>query len=278
MGCDIFTKRVIQIKLKVSTRSNDSVRKQQKIMDCLRTHPEGTTPKTIARETGLNINTVKSILPLLRNIKKAMRGFYKVVERGDDTIPSPSAKLTDWNFHNCILTYESKCPPVIQLQNEMHFGLINVHFNLSTKGKATLRISSDYPLNVSSLSLAYGFFAKEIEARTGEHPLPMEIYISSIEFNKDYSNLRLDGLSSISLDSLAEQFKAYQKQHGLRIEHKTKVPFTVENIIDLLSSNPNALDIQMKLSTQKEHLERLTAATQRNTEMLFRIIDEVKSK
>ncbi len=104
------------------------------------------------------------------------------------------------------------------------------------------------------------------------------MFIRTIEFNKDYSNLRLDGLNCITVDNLVEQFKLYQKKRGLRIEHKTKVPLTVENIVDMLSSNPNSIEHTIKLADQKKQLDRLTTATSANTHMLYKLIDNLEVK
>jgi hypothetical protein len=101
------------------------------------------------------------------------------------------------------------------------------------------------------------------------------ILVSSIEFNKDYSNLRLDGLKSVSVDSLTSQFKLYQKKLGLRVEHKTKVPLSVESVVDMLTSSPNSVDIQVKLNQNRERLERMTEIMKKNTELLWKLIDKL---
>ena len=256
-------------KLSVATRSSVAHTKHNKILQCLSMFPEGTTPKTIARETGINVNTVKSILPNLRGVKKIMRGFYKVVEAGDGTIPT-TPDLTTWNFHNLVLTHKNihnkSSPP-----STFQFNLVKCVLSFSDN-KITFRVSSDHPLNVSSICFVAGFFSHICD-------IPFsDVMVSTIEFNKDYRNLRLDGVKSISVDGLVEQFKVYQKKHALRIEHKTKVPMAVENIVDMLSQNPMSVDYNLKLQQQKDLLERLTRATNANTKILFDIIDKVGSR
>ena len=86
------------------------------------------------------------------------------------------------------------------------------------------------------------------KANTGYYPLSKNIIISSIEFNQDYVNLRLDGVNCITLDTLIEQFKLYQKENGLRIEHKLKIPVRLETIVDMLKNFPFAADIKQDLS------------------------------
>ncbi len=264
-------------KLKVSTRRGVTYQKHQKIIKCLKYFPEGATPKTLARETGINQNTIKSILPKLHGIKKVMRGLYKVVERGDTPLASASSRLTDWNFHNLILSCILQHGNYILINRDYEFGLIGVKFLISTSGRASFRISSDTPLNVSSISLAAAFFVHLIKEEHLAAPEPGGVIIKSIEFNKDYSNLRLDGVRSVTVDSLISQFKLYQKELSMRIEHKTKVPFTVENIVDMLTQNPDSLEHNLKLSKQADMLDRLTVVTQRNTALLQQLLDGMKT-
>lgn len=261
---------------KVSTRTREPTAKTKKILVCLNNYPEGATPKIIARETGLNVNTIKSLLPKIPGVKKAMRGFYKVLNNGDSHHDSPSSRLTSWNFHNCILSSTIARPPPRLIEESYAIGLIAVKFSLSPLGNATLRISTEHPLNVSSLSLAGVLFSVLLKDHSPTPITAKDIYIKTIEFNKDYSNLRLDGVRAITLDSLSSHFKAYQKQLGLRIEHKTKVPFTVENVVDMLAANPNSMEYNIKLSKQKEQLDNLMTVTTRNTELLFKLLDKIR--
>ena len=62
-----------------------------------------------------------------------------------------------------------------------------------------------------------------------------DITISSIEFNKDYYNLRLDGVNCVTLDSLITQYKLYQKKNKVREEFKAKIPFPFEVLKELLT-------------------------------------------
>lgn len=260
----------------VATRSGAAFKKHQKILQCMRRYPEGVTPKVISFDTSINVNTIKAILPKITGIKKTMRGYYKVVERGDGSIPNASDSLCDWNFHNCILSCKMRDFPSHNISSSHSFGLINCEFIISKKGVATLRVATDNPLNVSSICMVYGFFRELISRHSDGYYDMKDVYIRTIEFNKDYSNLRLDGLRCLTIDSLVQQFKIYQKKLGMRIEHKTKVNFTVENIVDMLTNNPNSLESNLKLTAQKEQLDRLTKATANNTEILMRIISNLK--
>lgn len=182
--------------------------------------------------------------------------------------------LSDWNFHNCILSTQLRANYTPYQPTTHSFGLINVTFIISQSGKATLRISADNPLNVSSLCMAYAYFSEWLSQRYTGSITPKEVYISSIEFNKDYINLKLDGVCCITLDNLIEQFKVYQKKLGMRIEHKTKVSLTVENVLDMLTNNPNSLEVNMKLTHQKKLLEKLTTETIANTRLIEKLLNQ----
>lgn len=249
----------------VKTFTRDKSRKISLITSCLKGYPEGLNPKSIAFKTGLNVNSVKSLLPQIPGVKRVMRGLYKVVSEGDGT-PS-QLELKDWNFHNLILSTSGSSRPVPV--GDFRWGLVNLNFVSSVSG-VTLRVATDFPLNVSSICFVAGF----LSFLTGS-PLS-SIMVSSVEFNHDYKNLRLDGVKCISVDSLVEQFKVYQKRVGLRVEHKTKVPLSVETVVDMLRDNPNSVDLHHKLAEQRKALERLVVVTSKNSDLLFKLIDKLR--
>ncbi len=144
--------------LLVATRKGGFLNKSQKIIQYLLKTPEGATPKQISFATGINNNTVKSMLPKLENIRNVTRGWYKVVNGGDGLFSSGGDLLTDWNFHNCILTHQITDFKLDKRSSDFDFGLITAHLSISSTGKATFRIACDHPLNVSSLCLAFGYF------------------------------------------------------------------------------------------------------------------------
>ena len=260
--------------LKVATIRGGKVRNINLILGSLRSHPEGMTPKQIALDTSINVNYVKSLLPSLLSVRKKMRGLYIVVEGGDGAAKSVLPSLDSWTFHNCILTCKLK--DWTALYRKYTYNLINLELTISTSGKATLRLACDTPLNVSSLCMVYGWFIEILRGFCKDFITSKEVFISTIEFNHDYSNLRLDGLRCISIDALTTQFKAYQKKLSLRIEHKTKVPMTVNTILDLLTQNPNSTDLHVKVNKMVEAQERLFRATKINTQILLTIIDTIK--
>lgn len=251
----------------VATSTRDIDKKTKIIIDCLTGYPEGLNPKAIALKTRINVNTVKSLLPRIPEVKKVLRGLYKVVNRGD-TPPLLPVELSEWNFHNLVLHADvSRVARRVSSSRLFSFGLVTVDFSVSNARKAVMRVSSDFPLNVSSICFVAGFFVELTGVDFGS------VMVSTVEFNRDYRNLRLDGVQSVSVDGLVEQFKVYQKVRGLRVEHKTKVPMSVESIVDMLRDNPNSVDFHLKLNEQRVQLERLTLATQSTTSLLYKLLD-----
>ncbi len=250
-----------KVKLSAKTFTRGVTRNTDLITRCLVGYPEGLNPKAISAKTGINVGTVKSALPKMSNIKKVVRGVYKVLEEGD----VPSFDLKDWNFHNCIMTVDCRWDSCVGVYD---FGLVKVDLSVSKFGKGTCRLSSDWPLNVSSLCFVAGWFSDKVGVDFGD------VMLSCVEFNRDFVGLRLDGVKCISIDSLVSQFKLYQKKRGLRVEHKTKVPIMVDSIVDMLSNNPCSVDLYDKLNVQRKELSRLSAATVQNTQLMLRLVDK----
>jgi len=254
-------------KRKVATDNSNKQDKTKKILKCLSYRPEGANPKTISRETGINVNTVKTLLPQIPQIHKPMRGIYKVVNEGDGNQQNPVLNdLRSWNFHNCILS----APCDQDIVEEHNYDLVTMSVT-AVNGKATCRLATDYPLNVSSLCFVAGYFMEIVSCKWED------VIISSVEFNKDYRNIRLDGLNSLAIDSLASQFKLYQKSLGLRIEHKTKVAFTMDSIVSMLSQNPMSLDTLVKIDKLSEHVQNLTDTMKTHQAALIKLATQSAS-
>jgi len=240
---------------KVTTRSMSKRSKVAKILKALRNYPEGATPKMIAWNSALNINTVKSLLPQIKDVKKLMRGYYSVVERGDTPINEVHNELRDWNFHNCILSCQLKDYPGKTISTTISLRLINLEFVISKKGKCTIRVIADNPLNVSSLCMVYGYMLELIARYSKDAPQMEDLVINTIEFNKTYTNLRLDGVKSLMFGNLIEQFKVYQKSIGMRVEHKMLVPIAADTVVAMLTNTPNTLELTDKVDNLQKGIE-----------------------
>lgn len=260
--------------LKVETLRGNISKNTERIRRCLAKHPEGLTPKIISLKCSINVNTVKSILPKVPGIIKPMRGIYKVVERGDTPHSALPPNLTDWNFHNLYLSTELRDHPHKTVHSTKSLDLLNLKFIINKTGRVSVSVSTDTPLNVSALCLVTELLSEWVSKHSNDLISPKQVRVSSVEFNRDYSNLRFDGLRCITLESLISQFKAYQKRNGLRIEHKTKVPFTAANIIDILAANPQTHDLHMKLNSIEGQLRSLAIAVRRQASCLDALIQE----
>jgi hypothetical protein len=216
---------------------SQKAKREEMITNYLKTVPEGATPKMISFYTRIPQSTVRGMLSRgITGIEKTdIHGLYHSVQKmGDDGIFL-------WNFHNLLLvTHLPKYDK--QAVSETHSSdLINFEFNIGAKSKnATARLSTpkvngtDYPLNLSSITLAVTLFKELIRKHANTEITNNDIEIKTIELNKDYQNIRLDGVNSITMENLIEQFKAYQKKDKLRIEHKLKVPVDAEQLFKIL--------------------------------------------
>lgn len=239
-------------KLKVATRTLVLQERMKKIIAVLKNFPEGATPKTIAYHTEINVNTTKSILQKIKQIKKkeGIRGLYVLVDE------SQQGSIFDWNFHNGILTCEIPSYMGKRITKSFNFEFIHYEFEIGAESKqATLRVSTKHPLNICSICACYIFFSNLIKSYTDYNVSGKVVKISSIEFNKDYQNLRLDGIKCITLDSLIEQLKIYQKENAVRTEYKLKVPIELEAILSILRDMPKMSDIRQELSEIKKQEE-----------------------
>lgn len=264
-------------KLLVATNTGGIFRKSKQITQCLAEHPEGLNPKSIALYTSLNVNTIKSILPKMGNVRKSIRGIYLVVNGGDAPPKTPSSELSLWTFHNCLLSCRLTYHPKSYVSSTHSLGLINAEFIISSIGTATFRIACDTPLNVSSICMAYAFFRELIFQHSSDPVTPKEVYIKTIEFNKDHSNLRLDNARCITIENLCAQFKIYQKKLCLRVEHKTKVPFSVDTLTDMLTSNPNTLDMEAKINDLTKQVNSLIYNQFQTNKLLNQLLEAKKN-
>ena len=125
-----------------------------------------------------------------------------------------------------------------------------------TSKKATFHLSSEFPLNISSLCLISVIVKLALRDYTCSEISNDNITLSSIEFNKDYSNLRLDSANSITLSNYIEQFKIYPKKAGVRYEHKITQPLNAQDVISSLLNQGNALDFSTRLTNLEKEQEK----------------------
>ena len=261
-------------KLKVSTKTINNQEKIRKVVEVIKEHPEGIFPKMIGVYTGINVNTIKSLLPKIPEIKRGeVRGLYYLVDN------SKYDDIFDWNFHNTILSVENLNYQGETINETDSFGFVNYEFILSPRSKkATLRISTEYPINISSICCCSSLFLMLIEKYV---PLKIgieKVLISSVELNKDYKNLRLDGVKCITFESLITQFKVYQKKQGVRVEHKLKIPIQAETILVMLKGSVLNIEAYDEIISLKNQQESLINCSKNQQKLLGTILDRLPLK
>src|SRR3989344_207323 len=138
--------------------SSNSIKKE-KIENVLRGDPEGLFPKQIAFKTDINVSTVKSILKVMGNVKRhpKIRGLYQLDEKSTHSI-------FDWNFHNLYLTCEIPSYNGERIKESLSFDFLNLEFEIGADSKkASLHISSEPPINISSIILCFDRFCMLVE-------------------------------------------------------------------------------------------------------------------
>jgi hypothetical protein len=261
-------------KLKVSTKSSKSLENQEKVLNLLKEHPDGIYPKVISFYSKINQNTVKSILIRLKSkgivtLKTGIRGLYVLVEN------TSHDSIFDWNFHNttfsCLIpSYNGEA-----INETFEFGTIKYHFEIGKESKqATIRIITDTPINISSICVCFSYFSLKVKDYTSYLPELKEVSVSCIEFNQDYANLRLEGAKCITLTELLNLFKIYQKESGVRIEHRINTPIDAESIVSLLKNQTPYLSL---IDTVKE-IKRNQENSNKHMSRLYGIIKTILNK
>ncbi|MFW5847102.1 MAG: hypothetical protein ACOCUU_03010 [Nanoarchaeota archaeon] len=259
-------------KPKVSTKPHNAQKKKDKIVNLLKEYPEGINPKRIAFLTKINVNTVKSLLPKIENIRKkdGLRGIYILVEN------NPHSSIFDWKLHNVTLTYDLPNYSGKKINKTISSELITFRFGIGAKTKkATLHLSTDYPIEISSLNIYCIHFLELIKQNYQDKLSIKNILIRSIEFNKDYFGLRLDGLKSISFTSLCYQYKIYQKKQGLRQEHKINLHIGIPEIFSMLQKGDYSLEVYSELNSLRKEQKILVDSNRKIQGFLFALLDKL---
>ncbi len=260
-------------KPKVSTNNTLSHKeKEEKILFVLKRYPEGVFPKILASDAGINVNTTKSVLKRLVskgkiNKKDGIRGLYLLVENSRDSI-------FDWNLHNTHLACTIKNYSGERINKIFDFGTLTYKFEIGKESKqASMHIITKHPLNISSICACYSFFAQLIKEYTNFSPETTDVTVSSIEFNRDYLNLKLDGVNCITLDRLLDQFKLYQKKSGVRAEYKLKVPIPFEAIMSMLL-NSLPLELTNDIHGTKQNQDEIIKSQRKIIDLLQKLLNK----
>ena len=244
----------------------------ERITNLLGSHEEGLFPKQIAFILGGNQSTVRSALQKLSLEGKVitpfkdMTGLYGIVHSETHSI--------DWKVQNARISY--KIPPGVEFKKITGRVIptplpgLNISWQTGMRsGKATCQISTKHSLNQDAFVVSVELFLKDLESILGFRPHANDLCVSTIEFNRDSYDVRLDGISSITFNSIIDTLKLYDNGERLREEHKLKVPITLETLQRLLYGKAATVDLEYKVdrlqkavNIQTRVLKNVTAVLQ----------------
>jgi len=264
--------------LKVSTKTLKALQNEKKILDVAREYPDGAYPKGIALQTGINHNTVRSAC-----IRLAVKGLLKIhpVHRGMYLlVDNDGHGVFSFCFQNTELFYKSDKPLVehqLKVENSLN-SPFRYRFIAGVKSKkASMRLSSETSFNICSLGLAVDVFQKIMEKELGIKVSDKEVWISCMEFNKDHSNLKLEGIKCITWDGMISQFKLYNKRTGLREEYRIKIPFNQDFLNKLLRNGlatAESIALMERQDKKIDQIEKNQRKQEMKMEMIFRILQK----
>lgn len=242
-------------------------KKKSEIRRVLRENKEGLTPKYISSYSGVKLSTTKKLLKKMEDVrqKEGFPGYYVLIEK-------TSGGMFDCKIENLRLSCSSNEINVekrIIEKNKLN-DLIKYRFEIGLKSqKATMTIATDYPLDFSCLGLVGHLFQELIEKHCNFRPDTNQIIVNTIEINKDYYNVTLEGGTSIRLDTALVEYKLYYKEKKyVREEYKLKVPVNLSFIRNLIETGPFYAEINQKLYKLSSDIKMLRRDVNRLTKTI----------
>jgi len=255
------------------------IEKMKSIVKHIELYPDGIQPKQLAREIGLNHNTVKAYLRELESlgiVKRDVYGWYRVVKT-THTLPEPK-------LQNFVLSY--KIPnerEVNSVDTTYDVKIAKLHFTIGKESKqATGHVSAEPPVSVKEAHLISEIFKVLILKEIDYIPNAEEIYFKTVEFNWDYFGIRMDGINCITLltiNGLVE--KLYNKPYAVRHEIKGAIPFNSDNLLILLNNGVmcnNVLSSIDMLDKRISNIEKNTSKIGTVIPKLLNIIEKLKNR
>jgi hypothetical protein len=257
---------------KVTTFTSIISRKQQKvekIIEALKLHPEGATPKLISSITGIKHSTVRGLISKIISVERLYHGIYHYSNcGGDGGVKFDLQKIENWNFHNLTLSCQTDYVG-IEVKDNFTAGLNNYRFGISTVGNAYMYVSGE-PLSLSCIDSVFQIFRLKCE-KLGFDIKVNDVFVRQIEFNQDLINCNLEGVACITIRKVVEELKLYNKGKNLRIEHKMKVPIKLNTLFDLLMNTPNNTETN-------ERITKLEAQQVINNQLLEKLLEKLDKK
>ena len=263
-------KSLLKLQPKVKTSYYNKKEKIKKITQILKNFPEGATPKLVALHSKINHNTIKTILIELekRGViqrKQGLRGYYILVEK-------KTHDLLSYNTQNIHFAYN--IPLSFEIEKAIYekgnfSGLVGYTFEIG-KGsqKATMRIKTSYPFNISAITLISYYFKLLIRKHTKIFPIDKKIIISSLEINKDYLGIKMEGCNCLTIDTLILEMKVYNKKNRLREEYKTKEPIGLDFFMNLARNGILFAELSNKEDLIIQRIDNIEKEIQRIVNMI----------
>lgn len=252
-------KSLLKLQPQVKSSSYNKKEKIRKITQLLKNYPEGATPKCVSSYGGINHNTAKTLLIELEKTgivqrKQGLRGYYVLVEK-------KTHDLFLYNTQNIHFSYN--LPISFEIKKAIYekgnfSGLIEYTFEIG-KGsqKASMRIKTSYPFNISAITLISYYFKRLVRKHTKILPTDKEIIVSSLEINKDYLGIKMEGCNCITIDTLILEMKVYNKKSRLREEYKTKQPIGLDFFMNLARNGILFAELSNKEDLILERIDNL---------------------
>lgn len=229
--------------------------KIEKIISCLKSHPEGIFAKFIASETELDFNTVRSYLRELKKdgiiTQKYLRGPYDFV---GNTIHGLGGELP--RMQNIVFTYQAKKNIHQRMDFTKTLQIAEVKLEAGVKSnKITYHVHAKESISIREAWLIGQIFIADIHAYLDETPKSPEILVNTTEFNWDYYGIRIEGANCITLDNFIGLEKLYNKPGRIRYEIKTKIPFPLDNLIALITNGVEYTSLNSKVSELQKSID-----------------------
>lgn len=286
----------VTIQTPIQTRNNEGFGQSESacIITLLQAEPtRAFTNKEIAEMIGKNLGAVSRKLSRLVGtgkgsgpVMRISKGFYRYDPSKEEDSWKAFVEREDWKIEN--LCYCKKCPNggTVDIRTRTEANEIgefecdsNTYSDITSdtqgterirypiklptgqriswqqhlNGTEVIRISSNGapPLSHEGLLAIHGFL-------TADGFNPEEWVCTSIEYNKDSVEHRLEGMTALTVQAFEGIcLKGYQHKHSLRVEAAFRVPIEAKQVIDILHSINNRMVAQEALRIAKDNKERL---------------------
>jgi len=200
----------------------DKQAKIEKIIECVKAHPEGITPKQVAREIGLQDSTTRGLMIELSNREMIFQEHSRALYFYNDEFHTPSEVL---KIQNVNMRYDCK-NFVITRTDKKIWDMDDFRLTMLagiTHNRFTCHLKAEPPANYREFKLLASIFKEYIISLSQESITLKDILAISFEFNRDDERIRLDGIKAITVYGLYHEMrKLYQRDNCVRSEVKVK--------------------------------------------------------